>query len=141
MVPVPFSVQKSALDCLAKSDRYRPSISDELFSGLQRQRKPFVIERNGWESQDVLTEIARILLVESMGYEVEVQTASSTKMVYWRLAEHLIDFNLEVWKSKFKPFRDNSMISYTNLTNNQRLGSPSSPTLPPWLTSSPLCKK
>ena len=64
---------------------------------LPKQSGPFVIERNGWASQDIVVEIARILL-ESRNYEVVVQYQRSTGFdKYKRLVDGTTDFNMEMW--------------------------------------------
>ena len=64
---------------------------------LPQQSGPFVIERNGWASQDIVVEIARILL-ESRNYEVVIQYQRSTGFdKYKRLVDGTTDFNMEMW--------------------------------------------
>lgn len=38
-------------NCLSAEDRYSPTFSYMLFGGGNRQRRTFVLERNGWDSQ------------------------------------------------------------------------------------------
>ena len=66
------------------------------------QADTFVIERNGWASQDIVTEIARQLLL-SRSYEVEVQTYPSPAKKFERISDGTVDFNLEMW---FESSRD-----------------------------------
>ena len=86
--------------CLPQKWRYKPGGFDEtLFSTISPRHlgRGFIFERNKWESHDIMTEIARILMVERLGYPVKLQAEGSTGALYERLADGDFDFNMEVW--------------------------------------------
>jgi hypothetical protein len=81
--------------CAAAEDQRLPErYFDRL---LPKQLKPFVIERNDWASQDILVEIARLLL-ETRNYDVRVQYEPLTgTFKFDRLRDGTTDFNMEIW--------------------------------------------
>ena len=112
--------------CLPERLRYAPTASDWLFERFSRRHydKGFVFERNVWDSQDVVTEVARILLVERLGYPVRVVTEYDTSELYTRLRDKAFDFNMEVWRNvKAKIDAYDEYIGSTDYASLHDLGS------------------
>ena len=78
-------------------DQHKISWLDSLLAN-RAQLAPFIIERNNWDTHSIVTEIARSLLT-SLNYNVEVTTCSGNAAGYrWeRIAEGLVDANMELW--------------------------------------------
>ena len=74
---------------------------------LRKQADTFVIERNGWDSQDIVVDIARLLLLRQ-GYDVKVETYGSSKAKLERLKAGTVDINMEAWFEDRNAWKDYS---------------------------------
>ena len=88
----PFSQSTTLCDSIEKM---KIGWLDERLSSYA-QTDTFIIERNVWPSHDIMTEIARQLLM-SLNYKVHVVTCPHLDWRWRRLAEGFVDFNMELW--------------------------------------------
>jgi hypothetical protein len=93
---VPTDMTRSNLTCFSQSVPRRDS-----FFG--RATAPIRLEMRGWDSHVLVSRMAEILLREKLGFDVEVQKFSSGAYIYTRIAQGIVDLNVEAWPGVYHP--------------------------------------
>ena len=87
---IPKDRTRSNLTCFSQRQPRR-----ESFFG--RAIPPIRLEIRGWDSHVLASRMVEILLREKLGFDVQVQQFASGSYIYKRIAEGVVDLNVEAW--------------------------------------------
>ena len=113
LLPVAVNGWVTDYECAAMKEH---NLQSDWFSDLFTKYKgeTFVLERNGWETQDIVTEIA-FQLLQIRNYHPSVQLNTDVSKVFERIHSGEVDFNLELWletaekRSSYRKYLDCSI--------------------------------